>query len=466
MASLLLRQKHLPNSSSASILKNKTTFSFTSLLTLAACGGGGGGGNGGGGPSTPAPPAPPAAPVPTEITNFTETSENVFVANDAGGVLQFRDSTQDLTVTGGDGADSIFTGSGNDVVNAGAGSDGVGVSAGADQLDGGDGANDTLHAGNSPSGVHLNFDAGTSSGGYVEGDTITNFENAWLTPYDDVFVGNDQNNYVEIGGGDDIVDVRGGNDTVRIYPGANTVEGGVGVDTLVFDLSDAGVNINLTTNAASGGFAENNTLSGFENVRGSNFDDIITGEGSSNYIRGADGDDIINGEGGDDLLQGDGGDDIVNGGAGNDEFPDGLGADILNGQEGDDTFRVVKQSNSLTEDQYDGGTGTDTIYFDPFSNVEAYDVDLSLINALNIEQLELGNTFGDVNLTLSAQDVLDITDGGNQILVQGDAGDSLTSTGQGWVQGADQVIDTVTYNTYTSAGATLLIEEDISQTIS
>ena len=64
------------------------------------------------------------------------------------------------------------------------------------------------------------------------------------------------------------------------------------------------------------------------------------------------------------------------------------------------------------------------------------------------------------------QDLVDVTDADNLLTIDGNAGDSVTSTGEGWVQGNDQVIDNVIYHSYSSGTATLLIEDDVTQTIS
>ncbi|MBD2690538.1 calcium-binding protein [Anabaena catenula] len=85
----------------------------------------------------------------------------------------------------------------------------------------------------------------------------------------------------------------------------------------------------------------NYTVWNFDNVNGSNFNDVLYG---SNF-----GNSFLNGNGGNDWLQEDGtGDDILNGGAGNDTLIAGAGNDILNGGVGNDSLK--------------GGTGND-VYF-------------------------------------------------------------------------------------------------------
>jgi hypothetical protein len=57
--------------------------------------------------------------------------------------------------------------------------------------------------------------------------------------------------------------------------------------------SFAGVTVNLSTGAASGGHAAGDTISGIEDVSGSGFGDTLTGTSGANYIYGGYGDDVI-----------------------------------------------------------------------------------------------------------------------------------------------------------------------------
>ena len=59
-------------------------------------------------------------------------------------------------------------------------------------------------------------------------------------------------------------------------------------------------------------------ISGFENVTGSDFNDILTGDSGTNLIFGGAGNDTINGGDGDDILNGGNGDDKLDGGNGTD----------------------------------------------------------------------------------------------------------------------------------------------------
>ncbi|MCI0497836.1 MAG: hypothetical protein L0Z54_06065, partial [Thermoplasmata archaeon] len=87
--------------------------------------------------------------------------------------------------------------------------------------------------------------------------------------------------------------------------------------------------------------------SGFEDVVGSEFDDVIEGNERDNTLRGNGGDDRIRGDDGDDLLDGADGDDILNGDDGDDALFGGYGDDRLYGGSGWDTL--------------DGGPGCDIV---------------------------------------------------------------------------------------------------------
>ncbi|SFH20543.1 Ca2+-binding protein, RTX toxin-related [Palleronia marisminoris] len=118
------------------------------------------------------------------------------------------------------------------------------------------------------------------------------------------------------GDGEDIVDGGAGNDTMRVianggnhllfvnFDGSGIAVAGAGetanverfeldlgggVDTLSYRDSSTGVEVDLTAGTGSG-FA---AISGVENVDGSDFADILTGDAGANVLRGGRGDDIF-----------------------------------------------------------------------------------------------------------------------------------------------------------------------------
>ncbi|MEZ5758577.1 MAG: calcium-binding protein [Emcibacteraceae bacterium] len=163
----------------------------------------------------------------------------------------------------------------------------------------------------------------------------------------------------------------------------------------------------------------------------------------------------VNGKDGDDLIATGDGNDTINGGNGNDSIRGNGGLNAIFGDAGDDILIYDGSANA-----YDGGADSDTLLL----VYEAEEIDLSVVALTNIETIDLDIENAN-SMTLTAQDVLDVTDGGNQLIIAGDSEDTVNSTGQGWVQGADQIIDTNTYHSYTFGAAALLIDEDIVQTI-
>lgn len=179
-------------------------------------------------------------------------------------------------------------------------------------------------------GITVNLAAGTVVGGIDTGtDTLRSVEAIWGTNFADTYNaagftgsaasqpsvnnGNSGNpavnggsssfNEFEGGAGDDTVT---GNNNTRVYFGHST--GGV-VVTL-----DPGTNGTGTTGAGTA--AGNDTvghdtfLGGVTRVRGSEFNDIIKGNGADNILEGQGGNDIINGKGGNDTETGGTGSDI------------------------------------------------------------------------------------------------------------------------------------------------------------
>ncbi len=227
---------------------------------LAACGGGGS--------DSPT----------TDIRTVRLTAENP----------NFRepDAAAPVRVTGHDGRNWIETGRGDDEVNAGGGNDNVDGGAGADTLDGG-GGSDSLSYWNSNAGVTVNLKTGQASGGHAQGDSFSNFESLAGSRHADTLTGDDGDNRIAGQGGADTLD--GG------YDGAFG-------DWLSYADSNAGVTVNLKTGQASGGHAEGDSFSNFENLFGSQHADTLTGDDGDNWIAGQGGADSLEGGGGADIF--------------------------------------------------------------------------------------------------------------------------------------------------------------------
>ena len=154
----------------------------------------------------------------------------------------------------------------------------------------------------------------------------TIIENAIGGGGNDELVGNSANNVLEGRGGNDNLYGEAGNDTLIGGFGDDRLDGGIGIDMASYATASAGVNVNLAagTAASIGGgdaaFIGNDLLFSIENVMGSNFADVLAGDGGDNQIDGGGGNDSLSGGGGDDVLIGGAGSDAMTGGAGGDTF--------------------------------------------------------------------------------------------------------------------------------------------------
>jgi Ca2+-binding RTX toxin-like protein len=92
------------------------------------------------------------------------------------------------------------------------------------------------------------------------------------------------------------------------------------------------VTVDLAAGTASEGHAQGDVLRRIEALRGSVFDDLLTGKNGESILEGGKGDDSLIGGTGDDLLQG------------------GAGADLLDGDRGFDTASYRDSANRVVID--------------------------------------------------------------------------------------------------------------------
>jgi hypothetical protein len=115
----------------------------------------------------------------------------------------------------------------------------------------------------------------------------------------------------------------------------------------------------------------------------------------------------------------------------------------------------------------DGGTGADTLELDG----SGLHLDLTALadsRTRSIERIDIGGS-GDNTLTLSVLDVLNLSDASNELLVLGDAGDTVnqgpgwTAAGSGGTNGdGTSTIDVQTYQIFNAGQASLLVDTDMT----
>ena len=134
-----------------------------------------------------------------------------------------------------------------------------------------------------------------------------------------------------------------GNDVLIGGQGADLLNGGLGIDRADYLSAGSAVTVNLGAPSASGSDAAGDTFLSIENLGGSTFNDVLTGNGSANAIWGNAGNDTLNGAGGDDVLRGGVGSDQMTGGDGADTFVFATGIDqVLDFIDNIDTVSIAR----------------------------------------------------------------------------------------------------------------------------
>ncbi|GAA0655121.1 VCBS domain-containing protein [Brevundimonas lenta] len=386
------------------------------------------------------------------------------------------DDPQTDVITGTDGGEPLQGTAGDDVIDGGAGGDHIWGRAGADVLIGGDGV-DLLRYDNESSwggrgiSVNVNLATGIATDSYGDTDTISGFEGAYGTEYDDVLIGSAGND--EFGGreGNDIIDGGAGADMMFGEDGDDVIfvddqgdlaveYGGEGTDevrtTLAsFTLGSTAYSYNienltglLTTGQTLWGNSSDNAITGGDG------DDVLMGWGGADILNGGAGVDTADyryssavnvnlgsgsGSGGDaagdtligienviggsgaDTLTGDVNDNILSGGSGNDTLRGGQGLDTLHGGIGDDWYMLnsAGDANDIVVEQV--GEGTDTVY----TTISGY------VLGANIENL-VGQFAGRQTLTGN--------DAGNAIRVQNGPGVLNGEGGNDTLEGASGLV--------------------------
>jgi Ca2+-binding RTX toxin-like protein len=187
---------------------------------------------------------------------------------------------------------------------------------GDDTIDGAGGVDFTVYN-LAPSSVNVNLQTGTATGGDGN-DALANVEGIVGSFFDDVLVGNDENNSFDGQAGNDQISGAGGDDYFFGGPGNDAIDGGDGnFDVVDYFYTVGPVKANLAKQQATGEGRDD--YSSIEGVVGSDGNDKLTGSRRGDYIAGDDGKDRVIGGGGNDRLIGDKGRDFLDGEAGKDD---------------------------------------------------------------------------------------------------------------------------------------------------
>jgi len=254
-----------------------------------------------------------------------------------------------------------------------------------------------------------------------------------------------QRDNVDLGDGNDVGNARAGNDHVEGGDGDDTLDGGSGNDYLEGD-------------------DDNDTLSGGTGndlLQGENGNDTLNGDAGNDLLEGGNGIDTLNGgEGNDELFGGDGAD-TMNGGAGNDYLHGEADGDLdkLFGGDGDD-WLDVDSSDLGAGRQIDGGAGNDVL------DISGFDLTGSA-GITNIEVINMEGAGTQDDVTLTAADVIAMTDENNTLFIWGSGNggnddDLHLLTSDNWVLASDNMPSNGrTYDVYHSGNATIAVDIDV-----
>jgi serralysin len=177
---------------------------------------------------------------------------------------------------GGAGNDQLFGGDGNDILIGG---------KGADALDGGVGAFDFASYSTSTGPITVSLQDPSINTGDAVGDTYVGIEGLVGTSANDTLIG-----YATVGSS-----LEGGG-------GGDNLVGGTGFDRAWYNSSTIGLTANLADPTQNTGDAAGDTYVSIEGLIGSNFDDVLTGDGNLNILNGRTGADTLTGGGGPDRF--------------------------------------------------------------------------------------------------------------------------------------------------------------------
>ena len=322
---------------------------------------------------------------------------------------------------------------------------------------------------------HVNFNGDDVRFADADGGNLTG------TGEEEVMIGGAGNDTIRGKNDEDMLLGAAGDDYLKGDGGRDFLDGGAGMDTL-----DGGKHDDYLDGGA-----------GDDVLDGGRHDDVLVGGAGNDTLDGGDDEDFLIGGTGNDYLDGGDNDDVLMGGGGDDTLVYQDDNHVLLGGSGDDTFIVDAHqlvnhhmgetvhidsydesagilANAADTDDYtlsetmqsgmDGGSGDDTLRIDSDNDVSIelgegdYEDAISAID--NIENIDLTHGDGDVNLGLSLDDVVNLTDENNVLTILGDWGDTVTfndDAGNQPVAGAsgEEVNGFTTYTYFDDGGGIL-----------
>ena len=257
----------------------------------------------------------------TSIESLTGTQGDDNLYGSAGGIGNvIRGGSGEDVLRGYSGIDTLYGGADDDVLEGGLDNDRLYGGRGSDVHDGGDGI-DVAYYTESFEGVTVSLaNSALNVGEYAVGDTYISIENVIGTKFDDILNGlaGGIANDLRGGAGDDELKGYSGDD--RLFggegddildggTGADFLAGGFGIDMATYENAASAVTVSLSNPAVNAGEAAGDTFNNVENLRGSDFGDILNGNTGANVLEGLDGDDFLRAYQGFNTVTGGAGDD-------------------------------------------------------------------------------------------------------------------------------------------------------------
>jgi Ca2+-binding RTX toxin-like protein len=334
-------------------------------------------------------------------------------------------SIEDMSIFGGEAADTLRGGAGDDVLNGvygdnkiyggdgddflmgwgdqfgGAGDDTISSGWGhSDTVDGGEGFDlFAIYSLTEPYAIDQQLDysevrmdqASTTVDDSGHIDVLKGFEGLYVRASwgNDLVIGSNGADRLDGSFGSDTLRGADGDDTLiastfgwaegQVREGADVFDGGTGIDLIQFEQTPQALIIDLKAGTASGSSTGADTLIDIEGARGSYGDDTIIGNTGANALDGWKGADALDGADGNDTLIGGLGADTIRGGQGRDIFiyasvddSTGDASDLIAGLEGKDSIdlSLIDARANKAGDQafrfvsaFDGRSGEATVSY-------------------------------------------------------------------------------------------------------